>query len=168
MPGARVVPAEQLRRVLGDLTRRIADSLGVEVHAAAGSTVLRAAEIPHSRREAEWALELLRGDSTGTAYALFADVRARVFLLELAATPALQPYLSDGAVAVLQDYDREHGSELTATLQAYLAALGDVSVTAARLNVHRNTIHYRLQRIRALTDLNLGDPAERSERLSRS
>jgi len=47
-------------------------------------------------------------------------------------------------------------AELAATLEAYLESGSSVTATARRLFLHRNTVHYRLRRIEALTGLELG------------
>jgi carbohydrate diacid regulator len=44
--------------------------------------------------------------------------------------------------------------ELIETLQAFFAANGSPGETAARLLIHRNTLTYRLQKVRTLTGLN--------------
>jgi purine catabolism regulator len=54
-------------------------------------------------------------------------------------------------------YDREHGGELLRTLEAFFQACCSPKEAAAILNVHRNTILYRLERIRDITALDLDD-----------
>lgn len=55
----------------------------------------------------------------------------------------------------LVDYDREHNTELVATLRAYFEQNSNASETARRLYVHRNTLNYRLQRISEIIGLDL-------------
>jgi sugar diacid utilization regulator len=57
-----------------------------------------------------------------------------------------------GRLAALVAPLAEH-ADLILTLQTYLAVDGDGGAAAARLHVHRNTLAYRLRRIRALTGL---------------
>ncbi len=54
-------------------------------------------------------------------------------------------------------YDRDHGGDLVRTLEAFFSATGSPKEAASILNVHRNTILYRLERIREITGLNLDD-----------
>ncbi len=61
----------------------------------------------------------------------------------------------------LLDYDAARNGDLVETLEAFFACHGNVSQTAARLHVHRNTLAYRLERIRAITRLDLDDPEAR-------
>ena len=46
----------------------------------------------------------------------------------------------------LQIYDQTHDSELCRTLLCYLEHAKNVTNTAADLNVHRNTVHYRINK----------------------
>jgi purine catabolism regulator len=55
----------------------------------------------------------------------------------------------------LLTYDREHGGELLRTLEAFFTACCSPKEAAAILGVHRNTILYRLERIRDITGLDL-------------
>jgi hypothetical protein len=58
----------------------------------------------------------------------------------------------------LLDYDADHG-DLAGTLEAFFDNATDVSRTAAQLNIHRASLHYRLRRIQEITglDLSTGD-----------
>jgi sugar diacid utilization regulator len=51
----------------------------------------------------------------------------------------------------LVDYDRARGTQLVATLRAYLDASTNLTGTARLLMVHPNTVVYRLRRIRELS-----------------
>lgn len=63
------------------------------------------------------------------------------------------PYLE--AVRTIADYDRRRGSELVATLERYLADRRGIAETARALTVHPNTLRQRLERIEALTGLDI-------------
>ncbi|MBI4336614.1 MAG: helix-turn-helix domain-containing protein [Chloroflexi bacterium] len=65
-------------------------------------------------------------------------------------------------VAPLAAYDLDHGTDLRATLEAYLLSGGSVTATAEHLFLHRNSVMYRLQRIRDIAGL---DPQEPKTRL---
>lgn len=41
--------------------------------------------------------------------------------------------------------------ELIQTIQAYIEENGDIGNVANRLNIHRNTLNYRLEKIKKLT-----------------
>jgi DNA-binding PucR family transcriptional regulator len=67
------------------------------------------------------------------------------------------------AVRKLAAHDDAHNSQLLGTLEAYLGSGGTATVAARELNLHRNTLSYRLQRIEELIDLDLGLPHTRFE-----
>lgn len=68
-------------------------------------------------------------------------------------------YLS--LLAPLHKYDSEHHGDLVKTLTAYLRHAGNSSRTADALYLHRNSLRYRLARIRALTGLDIAEPDTR-------
>lgn len=61
----------------------------------------------------------------------------------------------------LEEHDRARGSELISTLDAYLRLGGALAQAADALNIHRNTLSYRLGRISDLTGRDLNDPRSR-------
>ena len=61
----------------------------------------------------------------------------------------------------LRAYDEEHAGSLVASLRAYLAALGNVRDAARALDIHTNTLRYRLERAQQITGLRLDDPQDR-------
>jgi PucR family transcriptional regulator, purine catabolism regulatory protein len=64
-------------------------------------------------------------------------------------------------VRPLLDHDENRNAELVETLEAFFACHGNLSQTAARLHIHRNTLTYRLERISTITQLDLDDPDAR-------
>ena len=61
----------------------------------------------------------------------------------------------------MADYDRKHQSFCCETLLCYLEKERSMSETAAALNIHRNTLAYRLERIKELFSPDLDDPDAR-------
>jgi DNA-binding PucR family transcriptional regulator len=66
-----------------------------------------------------------------------------------------------GLLKPLQEYDRAHYGDLVRTLGAYLRHGGNSTQTADALFLHRNSLRYRLARIRAITGLDPDDPDSR-------
>ena len=58
----------------------------------------------------------------------------------------------------LHDHDYKHHSDLLHTLDQYFLSLGNVSLTAKRMFIHRNTIIYRLEKIKDILQTDLHDP----------
>jgi DNA-binding PucR family transcriptional regulator len=61
----------------------------------------------------------------------------------------------------LEEHDRARGSDLVATLDTYLRLGGALAQAAGALDIHRNTLSYRLGRIGDLTGRDLNDPRSR-------
>ena len=81
------------------------------------------------------------------------DIEA--LLRELAEDPKLEPFRA--LISPLQEHDLARGSDLVRTLKTYFAAGTNASEAADRLFLHRNSMLYRLERIQALTGLDLKD-----------
>jgi len=61
----------------------------------------------------------------------------------------------------LVDHDNRKQSDLVRTLTGFFEANGNLAKAAQDLDVHRNTLVYRLERISELTDLDLNDADNR-------
>jgi DNA-binding PucR family transcriptional regulator len=72
---------------------------------------------------------------------------------------AANPYLAK--VETLAGHDARTRGELTLTLETYLEYGGALAEAATALNVHRNTLLYRLGRIEEITDVDLRDTRQR-------
>ncbi|WP_411348244.1 PucR family transcriptional regulator [Paenibacillus sp. WLX2291] len=68
--------------------------------------------------------------------------------------------LFDRKLGKLKQYDEEHNSDLLRTLFFYLETRGSLLDTARQLFIHRNSVKYRLERIRDITGFDLNDPHE--------
>ena len=64
-------------------------------------------------------------------------------------------------VSVLEAYDKETGSELLKTLDRFLLYVDDPVTAANSLNIHRNTLLYRINKIKELTGLDLKNGNQR-------
>lgn len=65
----------------------------------------------------------------------------------------------------LRTLDAENGTAHLETLRAYLECERSLATTAAKLFIHRNTLMYRLERIRTAISLDLDDPDTRLQLL---
>ena len=92
-------------------------------------------------------------------------VRADEHLLALllAAEPELAADLCEHALAPLHALPAGAGARGEQTLRAWLDAHGDVSVAAATLHVHPQTVRYRLAALREAFGDALDDPGARLE-----
>jgi purine catabolism regulator len=86
------------------------------------------------------------------------DVYRLIFAAEQ--LPELRDLYSQ-TLGSLLDYDRQNSAGLVATLDAFFAANASPKEAAERLGVHRNTVLYRLDRIREITGYDLDDASVR-------
>ena len=90
----------------------------------------------------------------------FADLGVMHWLFHLSAErQAENRYVH--VVSDLRDYDEQHRGDLLHTLETYLDSGNALAEASAVLNVHRNTLLYRLRRIEELTGLDLKNPTNR-------
>jgi sugar diacid utilization regulator len=138
-----------------------AQRAGVAVRIACGPWVPRLADAAGTTATVDRILQLLARDPTRSRVASYASARAAVALSR--AMTALTPVaeLQDGAVATLLDHDRRYGTDYRVTLTAWLDSFGDNALAARSLNIHPNTVRYRLQRIVEVSGIRLDDPDER-------
>jgi hypothetical protein len=143
------------------IVERVEASTGARLHAAIGTTVATITDIPLSRRAAEQALAVAKRPATTGRIAHIDDVRSHATLREILDLVADKPELRAGKLEQLSAHDARHGSSYVQTLRTYLDVGGDIPAAAARLGVHRNSVRYRLARIREISKLDLADPDER-------
>jgi PucR family transcriptional regulator, purine catabolism regulatory protein len=145
--------AATLREELGGLLRSGGESA---ISVGAGTIRDGIAGIRRSHAEARQALQLGRRMQGPGHVTLFGDLG--VYRLIFAAEGL--PELSDLYTQSLGDllaYDRQNNADLVSTLDAFFAANGSPKEAAERLGVHRNTVLYRLDRIRDITGYDLDD-----------
>jgi sugar diacid utilization regulator len=135
--------------------------LDVPVRAALGGVVPRLSESAASRADADRVLETMARGHWPDDVASLADVRAEVLLSEVLAFLGEQPRIRDPRLTELVAHDAEHGGVLVPSLLAYLDAFGDVRRAAGGLNIHPNTLRYRVRRASEVSGIDLDDPAQR-------
>src|SRR5438128_1232966 len=109
-------------------------------------------------RAADIAASMLT-DSPGALH--FARLGALRLIFHLADNPELRAFQRD-VLGPLEVSDAARRSEFVRTLDAFLRASGNHMRAARDLNVHRNTLIYRLERIQELLGgVNLEDPEAR-------
>ena len=144
--------AEQLRQ------RLCAELPGLVV--AIGKEAVSVANWPRSLREAEQAMRIGRQLLDGRQVLDYSDLGVYRLLIVLRESPELWEFYR-GTLASISEYDRDQRAELVKTLEAFFANLGNLARTADALHVHRNTLLYRLGRIREISGLDLDDPEDR-------
>ncbi|WP_228001014.1 PucR family transcriptional regulator [Nocardia australiensis] len=142
----------------------------VEQFESKGSFVLRAA-IAHSvvdlAHVAGARIEVDRVlDSTVTSYpggrvTTLAESRTAVLLGEVLDVLGTHSELHDPRLDELLAYDRKHSANLRESVETYLREHGDVRNSATALQVHPNTLRYRIRRVEEILGMHLDDHADR-------
>ncbi|MGI6643211.1 MAG: PucR family transcriptional regulator [Bacillota bacterium] len=117
-------------------------------------------DIQESYAEALRAIDLGARVSPKAAFLEYRSLAPYDLLLCMAACPMCGYYGRD-AIERLVTYDSMHGQGLVQTLEAYLDWYGRRRKAAAQLNVHPNTLDYRIRKISEITGLDLDDPSVR-------
>lgn len=84
---------------------------------------------------------------------------AQALLDKLARSPDVAPFRA--LVQPLREYDRKRRGDLVRTLRVYFDSGANTTEAADRLFLHRNSMLYRLARIKELTGLDFKDPRAR-------
>lgn len=88
----------------------------------------------------------------------FGDLSVYRLLFQLESNPELENFCRE-TLGPLLDY--AGNGDLLETLEAFCERLGNLSQTAERLFIHRNTLLYRMERISQLTGLDMNNPDTR-------
>lgn len=110
--------------------------------------------IRRSHQEARQALTLGRRIQGPGHLTTFDDLGIYRLIYAAESLPELRTF-HDETLGALIAYDNVHGAELIKTLEAYFVANCSPKEAASLLHVHRNTVLYRLERIKEITGLDL-------------
>ena len=146
-----------------DIAARATTSLGLRVVAGIGSTAPRVSAVAASRQDADRAVRVLARASAQSERlsARIDDVRIESILLEIGDLLAAHPDLRLPALDELAAFDVAHTKEYIPTLQALAQVSWDNVAAARQLNLHPNSLRYRLRRLEELSGLRLDDPTHR-------
>jgi len=159
VPAPAAGSTERLVRFGHEVATTVDRSAQLGIHVAVGP-VAPLEQVAASRQVADRVLRAMAKRS-GSAVATVEDVQVPLALLELAERGAS----TDEALLVplrqLLGHDHEQGTDYAVTLLAYLGHFGEVAPAAAELNIHENTLRYRLRRLEERFGLPLHDPDAR-------
>ena len=122
-----------------------------------GSHTASVADFPRSHREALLALRLQRDAGPTQRVTAFDQLGVYRLLANTEDSQEIERFAREWLGALL-DYDTQRHSELVQTLHEYLECGGRYDEAALALSIHRSTLKYRLQRIREVSGLALGEP----------
>jgi purine catabolism regulator len=118
------------------------------------------AGLRQSFAQAREALALVESLFDGDRVLSFGELTLYHLLGRLQTCEELEAFYGQ-TLAALVDYDQGHDTQLVDTLEAFFAQHGNVSQTAERLFLHRNSLLYRMERIADITGLDLNDTDDR-------
>jgi DNA-binding PucR family transcriptional regulator len=118
------------------------------------------ADFPRSYREAQFALKMQAVTKSPTRVVEFDRLGVYRLLSEVQDTAGVERFVRSWLGSLL-DYDSRKRSNLVTTLTEYLECGGSYDAAAQSLSVHRNTLKYRLQRIREISGHDLSCPDTR-------
>jgi purine catabolism regulator len=157
LPAVEASQERQLAMTLRDELMGLVRSGGESAISVGAGTIRNGiAGIRRSHAEARQALLLGRRMHGPGHLTLFGDLGVYRLIFAAEGLPELSDLYTQ-ALGDLLAYDRQNNADLVSTLEAFFAANGSPKEAAKRLGVHRNTVLYRLDRIRDITGYDLDD-----------
>ena len=154
--------ADRLTPLVGDICERSSRALGLTIRAGIGTVAADLTALRTSRESADAVIRVL---TQTTAFdgpvATVDDVRVPGILLVLADLMRSRSDLRLPSLQAVRDEPSEQARDYLTTMRAFIDAAGDIALVAERLNVHRNTVRYRLHRLKDNYGLDLFDPGQR-------
>jgi PucR family transcriptional regulator, purine catabolism regulatory protein len=130
------------------------------VTAGVGGVCDSAGAISRSYAQARRARETAERFGSHGDVVAFEDLGVYRLLFHVSDPAELRAFL-DQVLGSLLEYDQRHSSDFLHTLRTFLAHNGNVQATARELSLHVNSVTYRLQRIEAITGLDLEQSEDR-------
>lgn len=151
---------EQARQLAAEILGQSERQLHVALRAAVGGPLTGLRELGSSRHDVDRMLSLPVLDESARVVT-FEDARSQTILAEITEILLERPWLLQGGIAGLVALDRDRGTDYLDTLRVFYDCAGDLTTAARKLFVHRNTLKYRLGRIKEISGIDLDDPTER-------
>jgi purine catabolism regulator len=154
---------ERVRAAITELRSLLAARApGVRVACGISRPTAGLSALREAYREGRDALSIANelGESEHCTY--FGDLKLYQFLLALKERnlDVMRRFHSD-TLGVLVEHDGRKQADLVRTLEGFFAQKGNLAKAATALDVHRNTLVYRLERITELTGFDLNDEENR-------
>lgn len=146
--------AEQILAAAGPVVKPGSASVGI------GNIANGHSELARSHLEARQALRLTRRAGGKGRVASYRSLGAFRLLLEVQSPEALRRFV-DELLGPLLSYAQSRDTPLLETLEALSAARWVRRAASRQLGIHINSMSYRIERIEALTGLQLDDPETR-------
>ena len=151
---------EDLLSILEDLkkiqTRLDTQQDDYNIYLSFSSVIHDVMNISNGFREASFTGELLHKKLLPGKVKRFPDIGSYQMIFYIEDKKKLILF-RDYYLVELYKVDQEGSSQLLETLQEYLVQNGNMLQTAKKLFIHRNTLQYRMDRIKAITNIDFND-----------
>ncbi len=162
IPLAKNSGITRLKAWLEDFIQQMNNEYGVSLAIGIGNACLHTSDYRRGFAEANEALQMGQdlsaqkgNDSKWQPFVThFNDLGVYRYLYKIAHMDDLRDVYQD-QIAHIVNYDRRKNTDLLETLETYLECAGNLTRTADRLFVHRNTLIQRLDRLQSLCDIEL-------------
>jgi sugar diacid utilization regulator len=145
---------EQLHACLDELERRVREEYAIVLTAGIGNLCHAVGDYQRSYAEACAALEVGQCLHRERGCTHFNELGAYRYIYKFAQTDTLSDQYQK-QIDLIVGYDLRKKTNLLETLETYLECGGNVAKTSSLLDVHRNTLLQRLERLQKLCDLDL-------------
>jgi purine catabolism regulator len=116
--------------------------------------------VPKSYKEAQHALKIGRSTNGPGSITFFNELGIYRMLLQFAQSQDPNEFFCEPLQRLIE-YNQQTDKELVKTIAAFLECNGNLTETSNKLYIHRNTLKYRLERIRDITQIDLDDAENR-------
>lgn len=151
---------EPLLRWATEVVATLRRHLKTPVQAVVAGTAARLEDIPAVKLRGYNALQVM-ARTPERSVDTHRNLRAALVVRDLLRLLEEHDEIRDPALRDLVARDVQQGTRLADSLLRYLDAFGDVAAVAKTLNIHPNTLRYRVRKAAALTGLDLDDPEHR-------
>ncbi|GAB2737666.1 helix-turn-helix domain-containing protein [Salinifilum aidingensis] len=145
---------EWVRTTTASLPEHVTIAAGIGAPAAPS-------QLPTSKNEAEESMALHADRADSAPVVSYDESWDQILLQRLRTAAASGRVPARGPLADLARHDTAHATSYLPTLRVWLQAQADLAVAARRLEVHPNTVRYRIRKMHEITTLHLDDPDER-------
>ena len=153
--------AQRNRSVVEQLLHTLNDGdTPLRVFGGLSAVCPQARDLPRGLTQARQALVAAQSFPERLGLCCFEELGVLELLVAIRDRSLLDRFVQTTLGPLLQ-HDHGHHAALTSTLEAWTQANGNLVAAAQRLNVHRNTLNYRMQQIQNLTGLDLNEAQHR-------
>ena len=150
--------------ILSGIFTQISESIlkklgGLTIKVGVGNGYAKLSEMKKSLKEAEQALKIAKLSCGDKAFYHFRDLGIYSLIFGIEDAQLLENYYQK-TLGQLVEYDRLNSTGLVDTLEVFINENGNLSASAEKMYIHRNTLIYRINKIEELTSVSLRDIKE--------